>query len=143
MSQFLGELVLKEIDEFGPVHEVVEPFGFASDLLQREILVPVGYRTDLASVPRLPFVYLVVGGRGNKAAVIHDYLYTSRITSRKQADYVFAEALRTTGYGRLVVGLMWSGVRLGGGLYWRDKPGAIEQPGPVAEAMSAASQEAP
>jgi hypothetical protein len=39
------------------------------------ITVPVGFETDLASVPRLPLVYIALAGKGPKSAVVHDYAY--------------------------------------------------------------------
>jgi len=39
------------------------------------ISVPAGFQTDLASVPRLPFIYSMWGSRAHREAVIHDYLY--------------------------------------------------------------------
>ena len=38
-------------------------------------------------------MYLAAGGRGNKAAVIHDYLYTVQIVDRETADKVLEEAM--------------------------------------------------
>ena len=86
------------------------------------VFVPRGYRTDLASVPRLPFAYWRAGGKGSLPAILHDYLYEHGDgISRKAADDVFAEAMKevedpswfTTRW------LMYSAVRLGGGRSWR------------------------
>ena len=61
------------------------------------ISVPNGFITDLASVPRVPFVYAAFGGRANVAAVFHDYLYMTKALSRKDADAVFLEIMNYTG----------------------------------------------
>ena len=55
-------------------HRVVEPFVYCSDKIG-VIVVPAGFITDFASVPRLPFVYMFFGGVGDEAAVLHDWLY--------------------------------------------------------------------
>ena len=63
------------------------------------IVVPAGFLTDFASVPRLPLIYAWVGGRGSMAAIIHDYLYTVAGTdayphiTRKDADQEFLRAM--------------------------------------------------
>jgi hypothetical protein len=119
MSRFLTPLDIREKDEFEGTFELLAPLVYISDLLDDVITVPAGFITDFASVPRLPFAYLVVGGKGNKAAVVHDWLYSGGLTvTREQADKVFAEALAASGYGALVRGLMYSGVRLGGASHW-------------------------
>jgi hypothetical protein len=42
-----------------------------------EVIIRKGFITDYASVPRLPFAYLLYGGIGNYAAVLHDGLYSN------------------------------------------------------------------
>lgn len=55
------------------------------------LCVPRGFRTDFASVPRLPVAYLLAGGKANAAAVVHDWMYSTRIWPRKMAYDVFYE----------------------------------------------------
>lgn len=60
------------------------------------IRVPVGFKTDFASVPRIPVVYSMFGNTSHSAAVIHDYLYSGRANmSRKGADLIFKEAMKS------------------------------------------------
>ena len=66
-------------------------------------------------------LYAGVVGYGNAAAVIHDRLYFTGQLSRKAADRVFYNALRSSGIARWRAWLMWAGVRLGG--RWRYKRG--------------------
>jgi hypothetical protein len=42
-----------------------------------EVIIRKGFLTDFASVPRLPFAYLLYGGIGNYAAVLHDGMYSN------------------------------------------------------------------
>jgi hypothetical protein len=56
------------------------------------VIAPYGFLTDLASVPRLPVVYLLFGNRARRSAVIHDYLIRSG-RSRDFADEVFFVAM--------------------------------------------------
>jgi hypothetical protein len=78
------------------------------------ITIPEGFMTDLASVPRFPGMYLLFGGKARKAAVIHDYLYRETSRDREWCDEVFYAAMRheEPAWRR---GIMWLGVRLGGG----------------------------
>jgi hypothetical protein len=132
------ELVAREVCEIDGIDKLEQPLAFYSALLDAQITAPAGFHTDYASVPRLPFAYLVVGGKGRKAAVIHDFLYSGGMVygmplKRDEADAVFAEALKATGYGPTVVNLMYAGVRLGG--WWSFKDANLAQPEAVADRM--------
>lgn len=105
---------------------LIDPLAYESDVAQTIFVVPADFVTDLASVPRLPFAYLLVGGIGHAAAVVHDWTYTSHEVSRDVADAVFREALRVLGISAFQAWLMYLGVRLGGASSW-DAAGA-EQP---------------
>lgn len=85
-------------------------FVYSSDVLRDFVVVPKGFETDLASVPRLPVVWLLAGGRGDRASVIHDYLYRETKTSKAEADAVFYEALIDSGTSRWRAWLMYQAV---------------------------------
>lgn len=85
-----------------------------------EIVVPVGFSTDLASIPR--FFHRVVnpctvGTR--RPAIVHDYLYSGETAlTRKQADQVLYDALRECGVNWALANAMYYAVRVGGASYW-------------------------
>lgn len=85
---------------------------------EQEIVVPEGFVTDFASVPRLPIVYLAVGNTGHKAAVLHDWLYYTKRFSRKACDLYFYHALRESGVNWFYARAMYSAVRLAGGAFY-------------------------
>lgn len=119
VARWLSTLRAEEVDEIAGIDRLLAPLGYYSALLGCEVWAPADFLTDYASVPRLPLAYLVVGGKGRKAAVIHDWLYSGglvngRRLSRKECDMVLAEALKATGYGAIVEKLMYGGVRFGG-----------------------------
>jgi len=96
---------------------------------QRLVVVPAGFETDFASVPRLPLAFLMVGDVAHKAPVLHDYLYTVK-AGRQFADKAFAAALAAEGIGAARRGLMYAGVRMGGAGHYGGKP-----PVPLAELL--------
>ncbi len=57
------------------------------------IMVPVGFTTDFASIPRIFWIVLPKWGKYGNAAVIHDYLYYDQKLTRKEADDVLLEAM--------------------------------------------------
>jgi len=57
---------------------------------------------------------MVLGAKGAKAAVLHDWLYASNAYPRKLCDYYFYLALRESGMGYTAARAMHLGVRVGG-----------------------------
>lgn len=80
-----------------------------------EFIVPKGYTTDFATVPRVAVWLIPRFGSFTKAAILHDFLLTNCLeagrVSSVDADGLFLRALRelrVPAYRRL---LMWTGVR--------------------------------
>ena len=119
-ARFLDELELCEADDDVDDGEwrLAKPLTYSSEVAGRVITVPAGFKTDLASVPRLPVVYWLCGGRANKPAVVHDFLYSTGILARDIADAVFLEAMGVVGVPFAYRRLMWAGVRLGGASHY-------------------------
>lgn len=112
MSHFKTSLVLEVVDGGW---RVASPFIYYSELLGRDIEVPEGYVTDLASVPQLfRFIVPVANAKNRRAAVVHDYLCTNPeglVKDQKQADKVFREALGVVGVGRFRSAFLYYPVR--------------------------------
>ena len=115
-SRFLSSLAVQRVPAGW---ELVYPLVFESESLKRVIEVPVGFFTNFASVPRLPFAYLFFAGVADEAATIHDYAYSGalRIT-RKQADTLFHEAMKASGTSAWRRYPMTWAVRLFGGTHY-------------------------
>lgn len=91
---------------------------YTSDKYCHAIAVPKGFITDLASIPAALRMIFNPNGESRKAAVLHDWLYCSRIYPRMEADAIFREALLVCGVSAPVAWAMWAGVRAGGWLYY-------------------------
>jgi len=94
---FLNNMVNEELGEYKgkTIYRLKENLYF-----RREdgslILIPAGFQTDLASVPRLPFIYTAWGNRSHREAVLHDWLYrldSDPLVSRLEADDYFRLAM--------------------------------------------------
>jgi hypothetical protein len=123
---------------------LTEPLRYVGE--RDEFIVPEGYVTDFASVPRL-VVWLVPSyGLYTKAAILHDWLITDalptgRITSN-DVDGLFRRALRELGVPPVKRWLMWTAVRWGAAFsrrrsagWWRSAPGVIAISIPAAAAF--------
>jgi hypothetical protein len=110
------------------VWELQRPLWFESDQYG-DIVVPVTFRTNYASVPRAPFVFWLAGERSYKEAALHDWLYTVHSLTREQADDVFLEALLLNPL--IPAGLahtMHRGVRWFGQSSWEDTTNILQPP---------------
>ena len=113
---FKTPLVLEDKD--GLVWKLHEPLVYLTKA-GRTIIVPVGFVTDLASIPRGLWNLLPKSGAYNEAGVVHDYLYRINGVTRKEADEVFLQAMEELGVGRVRRTLMWSAVRMFAGRKWK------------------------
>jgi len=60
-------------------------------------------------------LYGLVAGYGMRAAILHDWLYSTGMLPRAECDAVLSRALRTgDGVARWRAWLFWAGVRIGG-----------------------------
>lgn len=79
-----------------------------------QILIPKGYNTDLASVPRLLWSIIPPFGEYTFAAIIHDYLYDKGMFTKEFADKEFRMIMKYSnviGHKRFI---MYSSVKLFG-----------------------------
>lgn len=117
-GRFLTTLSVERVDPDSEDWVLTSELAFSSSVLNRLVIVPAGFETDFASVPRLPFTFWLFGAVAQESAVVHDYLYSTGTCSRKLADEVFAEASKACGVSAWRRGPMWLGVRLfGAGRY--------------------------
>lgn len=116
MSEFRTKLQFE--DDGGLPFTLLSPLIYQSDLLNRVITVPVQFKTDLASIPRLFWRVLPPFGRYDAAAVVHDYLYQHNGVTRAQADGVLDEAMGVLGVSNWQRRIIYTGVRVGGWVPW-------------------------
>ena len=149
MGQFLTTLKTEQVTEGTLTRKaqfkLTASLIYESHTLGQAIIVPAGFITDFATVPRLPILYALLGNLGNAAACLHDFLYTEPHTpmksgctpvTREIADKVFQgaivdgmvkdtdknnttiiQSLRNIGY--IILGfLFYVGVRIGGASHW-------------------------
>lgn len=123
MSRFLSRLYLVDADDTDTGKWFLfAPLVYESKVANRIITVPAGFPTDLASTPRIPIIYEACGNIAVRAAVVHDYLYTSGRESRAIADAVLREAAEVTGVSWWQRWAMWAGVRIGGASHYTADP---------------------
>ena len=124
MGEFLSTLEVTPVadtDGGRSMWKLLHPLAYASKYLEEPVVVPEGFVTDFASVPRVPLLYLMMNDVGQPAAVIHDFLYGEGKIERKIADKVLDEALAAVGVSWWKRQAMYMAVRLAGGFSYKGK----------------------
>ena len=84
------------------------------------LTVPVGFVTDGASIP--VELWSTVGspftGKYRRAAILHDFMYTTINLNKTDADNIFLEAMLLDGTNELQAHTIWEGVHLFGRRAW-------------------------
>lgn len=120
MSSFTQPLVLEDLGN-GTWRTTREFIYYVGEEGKGEaIVVPQGFVTDLASVPRMLWPLVPPMGKFNQAAVLHDYLYSIGCKTRKACDDVFLEAMAVLGVRWSQRWTIYSGVRIGGWVAWNN-----------------------
>jgi len=104
--------------------KLLSDFIYKSALVDSLIVVPTGFVTDFASVPRLPIIFLLVGDTAIEASCVHDFLYRSGAFDRSMCDRIFREAAIESGVPAWRVFLLYNGVRLFGSGFYLKTQGA-------------------
>lgn len=119
IAQFRSRLIA-DIDG-GLPYTLFGPLIYDSARLNKTLVVPTGFRTDLASIPQaLWWAWPPMGGYTD-ASVIHDYCYQfwPGQMDRGDADGVLNEAMEVAGVGRFTRWVIYAGIRSGGWITWR------------------------
>lgn len=73
--------------------QLEERLVYHSDKWPEPIIVPAGFITDLASIPRIFRPVIPQNGRHRLAAIVHDCLVRLDTFDRRLADRIFLEAM--------------------------------------------------
>ena len=107
---------IHQSDEMGNV------FTLCEELNCEGIKVPVGFKSDGASVPRLFWRIVFPPGdqKALRAAFVHDWLYRTHPLgwTREAADMLFLKVLLKNNVTKTSAILAWLGVRLFGRKAW-------------------------
>lgn len=127
MGEFITDLKCEEISDTSAeergIWMLTDPLIFKSDITKSFIIIPQGFVTDFASVPRVPFIFALVGDTATRASTLHDWLYNiaseSDVPDRASADACLKEACKATLIPAYIYTPLYWGVRLFGGPYYK------------------------
>jgi hypothetical protein len=129
-----GRVVVEPLDAVRWM--MIEPVRYIGET--ETFVVPAGYVTDFATVPRIAVWLIPRFGSYTKAAILHDWLLTDSEVSSVDADNLFRRALRELGVPPVRRTLMWVGVRWGAAFnkrrragWWRTAPAVLAYSAPA------------
>lgn len=101
-------------------------FELAAEYVQRTekyiIVVPQGFVTNYANIPRVLRLFILPYGKHSGASVIHDWLYSKECQiklTREEADNIFLEILEEEEVSLFVRMMMFQLVRKFGEKYYK------------------------
>lgn len=121
MGEFSESLVTRYIKK--GIRKVYIPFTYtpSEHLGFKPVSVPKDFLTDFASVPWPASMLIPKDGDSNQAAVVHDYLYTTKDRPRSEADKIFLDGMETLKVNIIKRRIMYQAVRIGGWAPWKLK----------------------
>ena len=122
MSRFTEKLIVS-LEKDGKHWTLEADFEYYTDINQERIYIkiPSGFRTDFASIPKIFHSFIEDKDKYNKAAVVHDWLYNTKMFDRKTSDKIFLEAMFVLGINKFKAYIFYYAVRLFGWIRWRRK----------------------
>jgi len=116
---------------------LTEDFTFNVSAVER-ICVPAGFECDGQSYPRLLWMIDTPQGKGARAGVVHDYLYSlngrpcsnGKCYTRKEADQIYRRALEAAGINAFSRAVRFRALRWFGWAAWRSHAKRIDRTAP-------------
>jgi hypothetical protein len=95
--------------------EVTEDYWYG------DVLIPKGFKTDLASIPRVLWSIFPPFGNYTTPAVIHDHAYKTCYNSRAEADKEFRDNCKAYGTPSWKANSFYGAVRLFGRSHYNEE----------------------
>lgn len=116
----LAELMLLNGDTPFPKRKHWKVWVLNEDMKLRNLTVPAGFMTDFASIPRVfRSLFSSSSAPWQRAAVLHDYMYSSTTFSRKYCDRSYLYQSRMDGTSEFASTTQYVALRLFGWLAFR------------------------
>ena len=103
----------------GPILKGSRTYELLEPMCHDRGVVPRGFITDGASVPRILWPLFPHDGASFASALIHDWDYQHSQSTRKNVDLAFLDNMKECGLAWIHRRLIFRGVRLGGRRTWR------------------------
>lgn len=118
--RFIGKVI---VEQDGSWWILQRAFAYVEDEPSNRIVVPAGFVTDFASVPRLFWNFCPPADpEYSAAAIVHDRLYETHELTKAETDDLFYRAMKVNGTPRWKRKLIWAAVHWFGGKAYETGP---------------------
>jgi len=116
---FKEDTVLLSVPTSGDLRTTKSELTYFTKVVQEQlVLVPVGVKTDLGSIPTFLQVFFPKDGKAMFGYILHDYLYKTGMFTRGQSDDMLEEAMESLGVTWWRRKSVRGGLRVGGWVAW-------------------------
>ena len=122
MQKFTDELLVESSGNTWVLKRAFHFYYLDEVGAQTDVIIPEGFVTDFASTPKALYSFFPPIGIYNKAAMVHDFLYSKDcplIVERQIADKFFLQAMGVLGVAKWKRKIMFYAVRLFGQSHFR------------------------
>lgn len=102
---------ITQLNQEPAIFMVAHPLTFKPNGTDAQIQVPMGFVTDLASIPKALWWWEAPHERTLAPAILHDYLYWVQTCSKDEADAVMYLAMKEVGMEGLDIKAIYAGIR--------------------------------
>ncbi len=114
--------MITKLDINGPLEGDLLADGISMRLIKdyvveardKHIIVPSGFITDFASIPRWLWSIIAPHGKYSDSTAVHDFLYSTAVFERKLCDQIFYDLSIAGTLSKTESALMYSGIRMFG-----------------------------
>jgi len=96
-SQFKEQFIDLTVPISGDIRTTKSELTYYSEIAKAYIIVPIGMKTDLGSIPQILQNIFPKDGKAMFGYVLHDYLYKSGKYSQSMSDDILEEAMEVLG----------------------------------------------
>jgi hypothetical protein len=116
---FREKRILLSVSQNGDIRTTWSELTYYTEVVEPQlILVPIGFETDLGSIPRIFQSFIPKDGIAIFAYILHDYLYKTGLFTRAQTDRILDEAMKSLGASLVHRKAVLNGLRVGGWVAW-------------------------
>lgn len=111
---FKEDEILLSVPKTGDIRTTQSELTFYSHVAGVVILVPVGVKTDLGSIPQILQNIFPKDGKAMFGYILHDYLYKTGLFDRDTCDDILQEAMEFLDVAYWRVKSVRAGLKIGG-----------------------------
>ena len=118
MAHFEQDFIDLRLPKSGNIRTTMSVLTYHSDIVEDIIVVPIGTKTDLGSIPSWLQWLFPKDGLAVLGYVLHDHLYATGIYSRDISDRILKEAMQVLGVKSWRANGVRAGLKVGGWYAW-------------------------